>query len=123
MPFSERRHFPRFPFHSRGTLHLAGQRHQGSVLDVSLKGALFRSADPLEAMAGNLNLEIGHSGEPGFRLATARVVYQRHNLLGLEFVELTEYARQFLGEVINMNLAVDSLLERGLPEMLGQASQ
>lgn len=124
MPFSERRHFPRFPFHSRGALSLAGQQHLGTVLDVSLNGALFRTVDPLESIAGGrCNLEIVHSGEPGFRLATARVVYHRDNLLGLEFVELTEYARKFLGEVISMNLAVDALLERELSEMLGQASR
>lgn len=119
MPFSERRHFPRFPFHSLGVLGLAGGQHSGTVLDISLKGALFRTVEPLEAMAGNsCSLEIFHSGRPGFHIATAVLAYHRRNLFGLEFVELTRDARLLLGEVMNMNLAVDALLHRELPEML-----
>lgn len=77
--------------------------------------------DPLETLPGNCcALNVCRLGLPDFHIAMARVAYHRRNLLGLEFIELTKDARMFLGEVINMNLAVDSLLDRELPEMLGQ---
>ncbi len=120
MSHSERRRSPRFPFHSQGALSFAGQHLQGTVLDISLKGALFSVPNGLELSAGKMcSLEIFHAGQPGFCSATALVTYQRENLVGLEFVDLTDGARQLLAQVINMNLAVDTLLERDLLEMLG----
>lgn len=97
--------------------------HPGTVLDVSLKGALFRTQEPLETVSGNFcALKLSRFGGPAFHVAMARVAYNRGNLLGLEFVELANDARVFLGEVMNMNLAVDELLDRELPEMLGSES-
>lgn len=118
MPASERRRFARFPFHSQGALSIAGQQYQGTVLDVSLKGALFRAEDVLAGAGSMCSLEIFHAGQPGFCTATALVTYHRENLVGLEFVDLTEGARQLLAQVIDMNLAVDTLLERDLLDML-----
>lgn len=123
MSFSERRQFPRFPFHSRGALDFVNAERQGTVLDVSLKGALFRTEDPLETLSGNFcALKVSRFGWPAFHVAMARIAYQRRNFLGLEFIELSNDARMFLGEVMNMNLAVDSLLDRDLPEMLAPES-
>ena len=120
MPSSERRRFPRFPFHSQGALSVAGEAHAGTVLDVSLKGALFMADGHFGAMAGQLcSLDLYHAGQPGFCSATALVAYHRESLVGLEFVDLTDGARQLLTQVISMNLAVDTLLGRDLPEMLG----
>lgn len=124
MPISERRRFPRFPFHSQGALSVAGQPHPGTVLDVSLKGALFRADNVFGASVGNMcSLELFHAGQPGFCTATALVTYHRENIVGLEFVDLTDGARQLLAQVANMNLAVDTLLERDLHEMLGGPSR
>ena len=120
MPASERRRFARFPFHSQGALSIAGQPQQGMVLDVSLKGALFCADNPFTASSGNMcSLEIFHAGQPGFCTATALVTYHRENLVGLEFVDLTDGARRLLVQLIDMNLAVDTLLERNLLDMLG----
>lgn len=120
MHASERRRFPRFPFHSQGVLSIAGQPQQGMVLDVSLKGALFCADNTFTTSAGNMcSLEIFHAGQPGFCTATALVTYHRENLVGLEFVDLTDGARRLLVQLIDMNLAVDTLLERNLLDMLG----
>ncbi|MDP3538847.1 MAG: PilZ domain-containing protein [Azonexus sp.] len=115
----ERRRFPRFPFHSQGMLSFAGEQHSGTVLDVSLKGALFRAISPIDFMGGNrCYLEIFHAGQPFFCTATAHVAYHHESIVGLEFVELTKGAQQLLAQVMDMNLAVDSLLEREFPELL-----
>jgi len=120
MPSSERRRFPRFPFHSQGALSLAGQVYEGTLLDVSLKGALFMADSHLGEAAGHMGcLEIFDAGQPGFCSATALVAHHQENLVGLEFVDLNDGIRQLLTQVINMNLAVDTLLERDLLDMLG----
>lgn len=120
MPSSERRRFPRFPFHSQGALSVAGGVHQGMILDVSLKGALFRADSLFGVEDGQMCcLDIFQAGQSGFCSATALMAYRRENLIGLEFVDLSDGARQLLKQVIEMNLAVDTLLERDLPAMLG----
>ena len=122
MSYTERRRFPRFPFHSQGCLTLDGGEYLGALLDVSLKGALFRTPEPLAAMAGSpCRLEIFHAGAPCQVAVTARLAYHRHNLFGLEFSHLTEDAWRLLGSVMHMNLAVDTLLHRELPELLDQS--
>jgi hypothetical protein len=123
MLYTERRRFPRFPFHSRACLNLAGAAYTGTLLDVSLKGALFQSAEAHAAMAGSeCRIEILHVGEPGPLVVTARLAYQRRDLFGLEFISLDTETWQMLGDVMNMNLAVDSLLHRDLPELLEQSA-
>lgn len=123
MSYTERRRFPRFPFHSQGCLSLDGGEYLGTLLDVSLKGALFRTPEPLAAMAGSsCRLEIFHAGAPSRLVATARLAYHRRNLFGLEFSYLTEEAWRLLGSVMHMNLAVETLLHRELPELLEQAA-
>ncbi len=121
---AERRRFPRFPFHSQGALRLAGEEHRGTLLDVSLQGALFCPDGPVAPTAGSQGeLEIFHAGQPGFCSARARVVYHRDNLVGLGFEALSEGAQQLLAQVMTMNLAQDALLTRPLPEMLGAVGE
>lgn len=116
----ERRRHPRFPFHSQGALCLAGAEYRGTLLDVSLNGALF-TADHLRDLApGSVcQLDVFHAGQPGFCTATARVAYQRESLVGLQFDALSAPVRQLLAQVAAMNLAQEALLTRQLPEMLG----
>lgn len=123
MSVSERRRFPRFPFHSQGALSLAGQHYPGTVLDVSLKGALFSADAAFAADSGHsCKLELFHAGQPALCHVDAVVAYRREGLVGLEFVEPGENARQLLQTIMEMNLAVHSLLNRNLPEMLGQTA-
>lgn len=89
------------------------------VLDVSLKGALFNADNVFVAAPLHMcSLDLFHAGQPGFCTATALVSYQRGSLVGLEFVNLSDAARKLLTQVVEMNLAVDTLLERDLSEML-----
>jgi hypothetical protein len=119
MSASERRRFPRFPFHSQGLLTLAGQAFPGTVLDVSAKGVLFSvEALPEVAAGADCGLEIMQAGEPEFRTSRAQVAYRRERLLGVEFLDLCEEGHRFLQRVIDMNLGVETMLERGLQDML-----
>jgi hypothetical protein len=116
----ERRRFPRFPFHSRGFLSIGERQHLGSILDVSLKGALFSSVEPLELTPGTAcRLEIYHAGQEEVGAATAVVVYCREGLIGLELHDVDAATGGVLARVVAMNLGVSSLLERNLPDMLG----
>lgn len=116
----ERRRFPRFPFHSRGFLAIGERQHLGSILDVSLKGALFSSVEPLDLPPGTTcRLEIYHAGQEEVGAAIAVVVYCREGLLGLELRDIDAVTGGILARMVAMNLGVSSLLERPLPDMLG----
>ncbi|PKO33631.1 MAG: hypothetical protein CVU34_11785 [Betaproteobacteria bacterium HGW-Betaproteobacteria-7] len=123
MPRTERRRHPRFPFHSSGLLEIAGMSHRGVVLDLSLNGALFRLPVQIAAPIGQFCcLELLQASGPGCLFPATRIACRHDDLLGLEFVELDNSARLFLASVIDMNLAVSSLLERKLPSLLGQSA-
>lgn len=116
---AERRRHPRFPFHSRGFLAMGDEQHLGTILDVSLQGALFAAVAPLGvAVATSCRLEIYHAGQEQVCSARAVVAYQRGTLVGLELVEVDEATRRVLQQVVDMHLGVSSLLERNLPQML-----
>lgn len=122
MPFAERRRHPRFPFHARGFLAIDGKQHLGTVLDLSQKGALFEASEPVNPGRGaECTLRLFHAGQDEICNAAAVVACQREDgLLGLQLLDLDGGARQILQQVVDMNLGVRSLLDRELPEMLGQ---
>lgn len=116
----ERRRYPRFPFHSRGFLAIGEEQHLGTILDVSLKGALFSSVLPVAAEVGQVcRLEIFHAGQEQVCSAGAVVAYRREAMVGLELVEMDEPTQQVLRQVVDMHLGVPGLLERDLPQILG----
>ena len=120
MPVPDRRRHPRFPFHSRGFLAIHDEQHLGTVLDVSLKGALFASVVPLAVAKGDrCCLELFHAGQEQVCSAKAVVAYRRDSLVGLELVEVDASTAAVLRQVVNMHLGVTSLLDRNLPEILG----
>lgn len=115
---TERRRFPRFPFHSKGFLSADGRQHLGTVIDVSLKGALFSSVENLCLGPGtSCQLEIFHAGQEEVCVATAVVAYIREDLIGLQLIDTDQLTQEILSKVIAMNLGVDSLLSRDLGEL------
>jgi len=115
----ERRRFPRFPFHSRGFLAVDGLQHLGTILDISLKGALFSAVEPLVVEPGTAcRLEIFHAGREEVCNATAVVAYHREGMVGLELLDINAATRQVLEQVVLMNLGPTEMLGRDLPEML-----
>lgn len=119
MPHIERRRHPRFPFHASGILHLAGRPHHGTVLDISLKGALFHPPLALAAEPGQrCHLDLRHAAGGRRLLGAARIACRHDDLLGLEFLSLDSEGRRFLDTLIEMNLAIAPLLERQLPALM-----
>lgn len=120
MPLSDRRRFPRFPFHSRAGLTVQGSMCRGTLLDISLGGALFavgaEHADPL-GQACELQL-FQLDGNP--LAAFQGIVAHRggDTLFGIEFVAVGEREREALRQVIDLNLGTPTLLERGVPALL-----
>jgi hypothetical protein len=49
---SEERHFHRIPFETRARVSLAGQEYACDLVDISLRGALFRAIDELPLKPG-----------------------------------------------------------------------
>lgn len=125
MSIPERRRFSRFPFHSQGTLRLAGQQRPGTVLDISLNGALFSpNAATFDSVSRHpCTLELIHSSEHTPSKLDAVIAYRRDDLVALEFLEPGEKTRQVLQTILEMNLAVDALMHRNLPDMLGHATE
>lgn len=121
MPYPERRRHPRFPFHSSGILELAGTRYSGTLIDISLNGALIRPAQPVGADATeSCCLELLNGNNQSWRINAVRIAQRRGEMLGLEFLDLNGDAEHFLAMLIEMNLGVvATLLDRELPAMLG----
>jgi hypothetical protein len=119
MSLLDRRRHPRFPFHSRGAIAVAGCHYQGTLLDISACGCLF-------VTDASVDLAPGHACQVLVRHAPRRdapsfvgIVAHRHDhLLGIEFVDIGQDAHATLYQIIEMNLAPPRLLERELPALL-----
>lgn len=119
MPYPERRRHPRFPFHSSGILELAGTRYSGTLIDISLNGALLRPVQPVGAEAAEpCCLELLNGNNRSWRVNAVRIAHRRGEMLGLEFLDLNGDAEHFLAMLIEMNLGLATLLDRGLPALL-----
>jgi len=124
MTTPERRRHPRFPFHSSGILELAGARHDGTLIDISLSGALIRLAQPFAITDWEpCRLELLNGRNDGCWIDAVRIACQRGELFGLEFAELSSNVRRFLDAIVEMNLGVSDLLNRELPAMLAQTER
>ena len=117
----ERRRTPRFPFHSLGWVHVGSEKHSGTVLDLSAKGALFAAQELTDELVGKTcELSIMIASPPEFLALRGVVVNQRGDLLGLEFLEVSEAARRGLMLIVEMNLGSPDLVERDIPALLRQ---
>ncbi len=120
MPFTERRHFPRFPFHSRATLQFRGATCDGTLKDISLNGALFVPDSPREgSLLMPCRLHIHYLGENPVVPFNGIVVHsQEDRLLGIKFIGVSEKERLALMQLIELNLAEPTLLDRDVPALL-----
>lgn len=118
MSLSDRRRYPRYPFHSRAALLLDGRELNGTLIDVSLAGALFAVDQQIEPPTGaECRLAI-HRHRQAAGSMRGTVVYRDRHLLGIQFMEIGGAAESELRLMIDMNLASPRLLERDLPALL-----
>ncbi len=120
-PDQEKRRFIRIPFDGVARLHCGGSTFDSTLVDVSLKGALFaRPAgwDDTAAAAGcSLELLLGQ-GDVVISM-TGGVAHTSGNYIGFrcDHIELESIAH--LRRLLELNLGDPQLLERDLIELAG----
>lgn len=119
MSLSDRRRYPRFPFHSRARLLLDDLEFNGTLVDISLAGALLALDQPLVLSPGaECRLAIYRCRWNPAESIGGLAVYSADHLLGMMFPEIGGAAESELRLLIEMNLASPRLLERDLPALL-----
>lgn len=121
MSISDRRLHPRFPFHSRGRLSIddGGNELDGTLIDISLGGALFAADKHLPIPSGTqCRLAIYQRQRPSFVVMQGLVVDHSRNFTGIQFQDVGDATAGRLRQLIEMNLGVLHLLERDVGSLL-----
>lgn len=93
--------------------------HQGTMLDISLKGGVFvPDANPEFSVGQECRLKVFHGGTARFVELDGRVVYFHDHLIGIAFKPVSEETFRGFQKIIELNLAMPVLLERDLPVLL-----
>lgn len=119
MSLSDRRRYPRFPFHSRATLLLTDLEFNGTLIDISLAGSLFAIDRDFELPPGAAcRLALYHHRRQAGENIRGTVAYCADHLIGIEFPSMDDAVERELRQLIDLNLASPRLLERDLPALL-----
>ena len=120
MPSSNRRRYPRFPFHSRANIEFRGGSCDGILKDISLNGALFVPDTPQEGMLLKpCRLHIHYVDEKPVASFNGIVVHiEDGNLFGIKFIGVGEKERIALIHLMELNLAEPKLLDRDVHTLL-----
>ncbi len=116
---SQRRRYPRFPFHRIASILYDSGECSGSLLDASFKGALFEASSRVGAALADCVLIIPFSRDPeeAIRLQ-AHVVYRRGARLALHWEQIDAESTMKLQRLVEMNLGTLRLLERPLLSLI-----
>jgi hypothetical protein len=117
MSLSDRRRYPRFPFHSQALIHFAGQEVNGTLLDISVAGGLVDCAAACLGNGDRCSLVVYHGRKPAIIVA-GTVVHLNDNLVGIEFSAVDDELEEQLLAVIHLNLASPRLLSREVAALL-----
>jgi hypothetical protein len=118
----EPRHFSRIPFQADVELHfhLTNEVQAANLLDISLKGALVETAQPVvnacKGKACRMVLSLGKGGE--HITMEGKVVHQEGRLMGIECQHIDLDSMTNLRRLVELNMGDEKLLERELAEML-----
>lgn len=116
------RHFSRIPFQADVQLHfhLAKEVQTAHLLDISLKGALVETTQPIaNAYKGkicSMNLLLGKDGE--HITMEGKVIHQEGQLIGIECQHIDLDSMINLRRLVELNMGDEKLLERELAEVL-----
>ncbi len=119
---NEPRHFSRIPFQADVELHfhLANEVQKARLLDISLKGALVETTQPIaNAFKGKIcrmDLPLGKGGE--HITMEGKVVHQGGQLIGIECQHIDLDSMINLRRLVELNMGDEKLLERELAEVL-----
>jgi hypothetical protein len=119
---NEPRHFSRIPFQADVQLHfhLATEVQTAHLLDISLKGALVETIQPItNAYKGKIcrmDLPLGKGGE--HITMDGKVVHQEGQLIGIECQHIDLDSMINLRRLVELNMGDEKLLERELADVL-----
>lgn len=116
------RHFSRIPFHSTVELHfhLTREVFTAHLLDISLKGALIETLQPLgNVFKGKICRMVLFLGSDGEHIAMdGTVVHQEDLRIGIECQHIDVDSMSNLRRLVELNTGDARQLERELAEML-----
>jgi hypothetical protein len=122
MSLSERRRYPRFPFHSQALIDADGQQLNGTLLDISIAGGLVDCAAAQLDIGSRCSLTVCHGKKRAIHVA-GTVVHLSSQLsgylIGIEFSAVDDGLEEKILEVIHLNLASPNLLSREVATLLG----
>lgn len=118
----EQRHFTRIPFDARIRILQADteQSWNGSLLDISLNGALVTRTDDWPAKIGDriqLELHLGGDADPCLYMDTT-VAHIENNRVGLHCKQMDLDTATHLHRLLELNLGDPELLKRELSELI-----
>ena len=120
LPHNEHRHFARVAFDAKATFtdNESGQQWSTQVIDICLKGALFKRPDQWEGACGDqLTLLVLLSDDVRIRMeVTVAHVENDHIGCNCEHIDLDSITN--LRRLIELNLANEKLLDRELHELI-----
>jgi len=115
------RHFLRIPFHAEVQLHfhLLKEVQMAHLLDISLKGALVETKQPLvNAFKGKICRMILFLGKDEHITMEGMVMHQEGRHIGIECQHIDVDSMINLRRLVELNTGDEALLERELAEML-----
>ena len=118
-PAPDRRRYPRFPFHRVASVLCENGEYAGSLLDVSLRGALFEAVGRVPMLSSSFTLIIPFSRDPeeAIRIGAEAAFWRAHRL-GLQWDEIDVESTMKLRRLVELNLGTPKLLERPLLSLI-----
>jgi hypothetical protein len=111
MSLHDRRRHPRFAFHSRTVVILAGHYRNGTLLEVSAAGGLVVCEEATMRIGEQCTLIVFNGKRPAFEVA-GTVVNVHYPLAGIEFSAADPGVAECLRSIIALNLGVSLLPAR-----------
>lgn len=117
----EARHFSRVPFQAEVKLHflLSKSDYTARLVDISLKGALLKSSEPLPGVfkRNTCRITLALSREESI-IMDCQVVHHEGTYIGLECKHIDLDSMTNLRRLVELNMGDPALLERELAEVL-----
>ncbi|MGO9444852.1 MAG: PilZ domain-containing protein [Thiobacillaceae bacterium] len=119
----ERRRYPRFPFHSKGQLSCSDMTYGGTLIDISLFGALFHAKFARDELPGTRCTLLVLNLNDSFLLKVEGVIaHVKRDQVGIEFASIDEERQKKIRHITLLNLAPPHFAERDLPALLKSKS-
>jgi hypothetical protein len=103
MSLHDRRRHPRFPFHSRTVVQLAGRYHNGTLLEASVAGGLVVCEEATMRVGEQCTLIVYNGKRPAFEVV-ATIVNAHYPLAGIAFSAADQDVADSLRRIIDLNL-------------------